>query len=489
MSKRIFTCVAMVAMLFVMAVAAQAQQTIYLKGTGTDFNKSGWQNVFEMTDDCGQYPRVWHLVYTGDKINEITYMQISFNNGDYVFEWEPRMGFSRNAGGNNPGWIIVAPYGWAIDYVNSGNNNRSDSFLVTNESGNINFNISGYNAGKPDDPPIPSFGTITVEGTFSQDTITETTTEYWTKIETYWEKWVQYYSQFDSTTLTNAGYSVEFTSNNKVIGNTVVVPNSNHFAYATLSKQALAAGPIELALVNGSRVNQVGSAVVSMNQDGTLEIEFDDVLEGLGYKFGAIAFDGFLPAPKNGNIHSCDFFSANNSTMVTVLQKTSFQSTDKKGAFYDKDWADLVKGSIGTSGNIYLYMHANPIHFDEGAEMVDSGTDIDWEFDGEETVTSTATSKGALEITIYGADGNVVGFTDAEGPYTLEDLKAGTYSVVYFCPNCDETFTDELVIAEGQDEVSAWDCYCADAYEYETIEDVTEIKNEDVITWTNKKVN
>ena len=132
-------------------MTSAATQTIYLKGSGSSFDADEWQDTFKAAENLGQYPNVWHLVYTGNNLNAITKMQITFTNGE-VFYWEPDMGFSTNGGGNNPGWIIVAPYDWKIAYVDSGNNNESGSFVVTSESGNLNFNISGKIIGKPDDP-------------------------------------------------------------------------------------------------------------------------------------------------------------------------------------------------------------------------------------------------------------------------------------------------------------------------------------------------
>jgi hypothetical protein len=77
-------------------------------------------------------------------------MQLTFTNSK-VFKWDASMWPSTNNGSNNPGWVIVAPYDWKIAYINSGNNNESGSFLVTNESGNLNFNISGYHKGSGGD--------------------------------------------------------------------------------------------------------------------------------------------------------------------------------------------------------------------------------------------------------------------------------------------------------------------------------------------------
>ncbi|MCL2859661.1 MAG: hypothetical protein FWF46_03660 [Oscillospiraceae bacterium] len=131
-------------------------QTIYLKGSGSNFSKDGWSNVFYLGDSANATdPSVWHLVYSGNNFAAITNMQITFTNGE-VFKWTSDMGPSTNGGGNNPGWVIVAPAGWQIAYVDKGNNNNSDSFVVTKESGNIQFNISGFHNGTADpDKPQP----------------------------------------------------------------------------------------------------------------------------------------------------------------------------------------------------------------------------------------------------------------------------------------------------------------------------------------------
>ena len=128
--------------------AAAVEQTIYLKGTGSNFTET-WQNVFYLggtANEDGEDNNIWHLVYTGNNVDLITEMQLVFTN-DEVFKWDPSMGFSTNKGGNNPGWVVVAPYDWVLDYVSSGNNNVSDCFVVTGEGGNIQFNISGFHKG------------------------------------------------------------------------------------------------------------------------------------------------------------------------------------------------------------------------------------------------------------------------------------------------------------------------------------------------------
>ena len=146
--RKMITTVCAVALLAMAVNAMAADQTIYLKGSGKEFTEK-WNNVFYLggvnanTTD----PNVWHLVYSGKKISDVTELQVTFTNGK-VFKWNPALGFSINGGGNNFGWVIKAPADWVIAYVDKGNNNQSSSFLVTNEAGNgIGFNISGIHKG------------------------------------------------------------------------------------------------------------------------------------------------------------------------------------------------------------------------------------------------------------------------------------------------------------------------------------------------------
>jgi hypothetical protein len=107
-------------------------------------------------DEFYPTPTVWHLIYTGD-VSEIVSMTITFTNGE-VLNWYPSQGFSTNEGGNNPGWVIAAPFNWVIDYVNQGNNNERGSFIVTTDSGNPQFNITGHNIGKdPKEFMVPEY--------------------------------------------------------------------------------------------------------------------------------------------------------------------------------------------------------------------------------------------------------------------------------------------------------------------------------------------
>lgn len=140
-------------MIFAAALPAfAADQNIYLKGTGSDF-KDTWKNTFKVTDEVGEYPNVWHLVYPNGNIKNVKSMQLDFGENG-LWNWTPDMGFSTNNGGNNQGWVVIAPYDWKLYYVDKGNNNTSNSFVVTSDS-EVNFNVSGFHRGSPDDPEDP----------------------------------------------------------------------------------------------------------------------------------------------------------------------------------------------------------------------------------------------------------------------------------------------------------------------------------------------
>ena len=120
-----------------------AGNKIYLKGSGgsnEDFR--GWTNVFYLggTDSNTLEYQNWHLVIGGNKdlANSITAMQLTFTNGE-VFNWAHADKFSTNGGGNNPGWVIVAPLDWEL--IN-GKDQVVSFFIIT--GADPQFNISGY---------------------------------------------------------------------------------------------------------------------------------------------------------------------------------------------------------------------------------------------------------------------------------------------------------------------------------------------------------
>ena len=155
MKKLLSLMLVAVMMISTMAAPAlsAASNTIYLKGDQKgNFNET-WNGIFYLGGaEVLANPQIWHIVYSGN-VDSVSYMQLDFGfNG--LFEWEKGDGFSTNGGGKNPGWVIYAPADWALVYVNNNNNDQSDSYVVASDSGQ--FNISGYNPGKPVPAPTPT---------------------------------------------------------------------------------------------------------------------------------------------------------------------------------------------------------------------------------------------------------------------------------------------------------------------------------------------
>ena len=380
---------------------AQQPQTIYLKGSGSSFNKAGWTNVFYVDEAAtAQNPSVWHLVYTGDNVGAIASMQLEFTNGE-VFEWEPAMGFSRNAGGNNPGWVIVAPADWQLAYVNSGNNNASGCFVVTAESGNLNFNISGFHQGTPD--PVPN-GSLKVKARSILKTEIEKWKEFWQGSKTPY-KYVS--PAYSSVTATNADYKASLTFDKKNNPQGInVVPNSNHFTYAKLDAAALATG-VDLAMVVGNKVDQVGTASVQA-VGGKLEISIDDVYAS---KCGAVAY-ATLPEPKNGNIHSLKEFAHNNVLSIPLPASQTvylYMHCDVQFDLTDKADPDYADG--------YIWVATDPVKVGE-------------EFVG--TKTKVEALDLDVEVTVLDANGTVVdSFVLNNSSKLLLNLRPGDYAVQY----------------------------------------------------------
>jgi len=117
-------------------------QTITLKDNRNNaaiFDGSRKGAAFTLGNAYNDDPSVWYLIYNGDDISLVTHMKLAFSNGK-VFDWYPGDDFS-TFDGEKHGWVVKTPYTWEIVAGNS--------FLVTAESGEVIFSISGYHNGSP----------------------------------------------------------------------------------------------------------------------------------------------------------------------------------------------------------------------------------------------------------------------------------------------------------------------------------------------------
>jgi len=145
--KKVLSALFIAIIAFGLATAALAadSQTVYLTGTGKDFEDTCTNMFFLGGSGAAKDPNVWHLSYSGSKPGLVTEMHVAFTNGR-EFIWDPTMGFSKNSKGINIGWVIAAPFGWEIDYTTT----DAGSFVTTNEAGKISFTVSGSRKGSLD---------------------------------------------------------------------------------------------------------------------------------------------------------------------------------------------------------------------------------------------------------------------------------------------------------------------------------------------------
>lgn len=250
---------------------------------------------------------------------------------------------------------------------------------------------------------------------------------------------------YGSVTATNVGVK------------TNIVANANHFTYAKLSKADLVEGVV-LDMVVGNKINVCGSAFVKL-VNGKLEITINDTYKS---SFGAVAFDGFIPVTKNGNIHSMGIFNHNGVNVIDIYNTKSFQSSDKKGANYDKDWADYIKNVKTDDKFIYLYIHGD-FTFDL-TDKNDPNYQTSGEFAGyilpnwSDPVKTGEKQSGVsyvyrsisvnIDVVVTDADENVVFdgtiIANDKNALTIPDLPAGEYTITWSWTwvDGDNTWTD-----------------------------------------------
>ncbi|MDR0207399.1 MAG: hypothetical protein LBI45_09115 [Bacteroidales bacterium] len=147
---------------------------------------------------------------------------------------------------------------------------------------------------------------------------------------------------YGSVTATNQ--NVWFVDSKGKTNPDVVVPNSNHFVYATLSRTALEDG-VTLDMVVGNKFEKVGTAFVKL-VGGNIVITINNEFK---VSFGAVAFtkkpDNKMP--KNGNIHSQKFADLQPYGALTGFNHNTQYTIPCPAA----------------ANTIYLYIHCEAIQF------------------------------------------------------------------------------------------------------------------------------
>ena len=395
---------------------------VYLKGTGKSFNSDGWQNLFVMIGDYeeGSVPNTWHLVYSGD-FSDVLYMQVTFTNGT-VFKWVPDMGPSVNGGGNNPGWVIVAPYDWAIAYVEKGNNgNKSDSYIKSSKEFKAGgqFNISGYNAGKaapppsdpedppPDDPnPPPTTGDLAVLDVIDDLILME-----------------EYYIDYHKPVYQKVGNG-ESTIINRY-GTTLTGANNTHFSYIEVGKDTT-----ELAI--GNKKNPIGISYEIEIIDNELYIYFADHYELIGNaSLRAIVSNDAIPDKHN---------TYGNSNGQHLSCGVGFEN-----AYKAIKWGENV--DLSGAKPIYLF-----VHFADGLWFYDHDQVIgcvlhytDGPFIRDYTGPALEPADYLLNVTI--TRDCMEPITGGLGTY--ENLQPGTYTVTIFWGDV-EIAAEEIDVVVGK---------------------------------------
>jgi len=122
-----------------------------------------------------------------------------------------------------------------------------------------------------------------------------------------------------------------------------VVPNSNHFVFAKMTRAELEEG-VKLQFLNGNKYDIVGTGFVQL-VGNNIELTINDFVSG---SFGLIAFDQ-LPVTNNGNIHS-----QKEADLKKLGAVTGFNHDNKKV---------VPCPVVEDDEDIYLFFHAGSLQF------------------------------------------------------------------------------------------------------------------------------
>jgi len=318
-------------------------------------------------------------------------------------------------------------------------------------------NIQLYHPGTP----APEYGSLVINASAVLNTTTETIKEFWQREITPYQTITQYVSPaYSSVTATNAGYqnTLGFDKKNNPTGINVV-PNSNHFTYAALPAADLENG-VQLALVVGNKIDQVGAASIKKVGDN-LVISFDGDL--YASSFGAMAFNA-VPQPSNGNIHS--------------MKDKDLAKYGAVGTFNHDNISVIPCPPVGKDGNIYLYIHFDSLQYDLGIDTSDINNVVTKDYKVREEVigTDVVQSPVGVQYTVTDESGNLV------DPADFAALLPGTYTVVYLDAN-GKGNTEIVQVEAGQTATSSYSAvYTATTDPVRLIEYLPDIKNPTVIT-------
>jgi hypothetical protein len=350
---------------------------------------------------------------------------------------------SVNGGGNNPGWVIVAPYDWKIAYVNSGNNNQSDSFVATNESGQINFNISGFHKGSADDKP--ALGSITVIDDFLEEFYNE------------YHKPVYKRIGANDTVILRDGTPLKGAENNR-----------SHFGYAQIAEKGT------LALAVGSKKNYINVDVNYAIVGGELKLWFDEE------RYGNISTGGIIAVVSDKMIDNDSAMKPGHAKIGIGYANaaTALKAYSPNGNMNHKNAVTWLNGAV-KPGN-FLFVHIEGLQVDDLNDVV--GCKLDY--------TSDKDTRGYIgEVTvcvfISDSEGNPVdGFEqecfDVEteftyefegfvpGDYTVDlvvnGILKGTKVVVVEADGTAVADFGDVIVNEGNPVVDVYCCWCGDYY-------------------------
>jgi len=183
------------------------------KWASTDTKIENFTNKFlvGVTDPSVGSVAYWHFVDSSHSQSDphVSAMTVIFNtNGipagaddQVTFTWDPSMGFSRNPGGNNPGWVVVTPLGWTL----------VDAWITPlDDPSNYVFTWSGYLAIQRTSLGMGSLS-VTVDGQVTYDDATyqpvwqKTYQPVWQK--SYQPVWQKTYQPFERPTFAKKVYS------------------------------------------------------------------------------------------------------------------------------------------------------------------------------------------------------------------------------------------------------------------------------------------